>query len=814
MIAGRSWLAVLIGLSIGCADAFGADGPALFDMSTEQSAPAPDRPSPSGRSPDSAIPAAEAPPAPSVSLAEGGAPEGTDRPILPYASLKLTGELDARAWTVNLTRAEAESPATLTIGYKAAVVVAPESSRLRVSVNDRVALDNPISASDHDGRLSVRLPAGLLRAGANLFRIEADQRHRTDCTIASTYELWTEIYNGASALHFPSASAGILRRMEDLGATSVDQRGVAHIRIVAPGLGQAAMTDSVLRLAQRTALLIGEPNQTIAVGDKASGASGAGVLTAVIGTAADLQTILQSAPPGSAAGPLVAFVNDPVLGPSTLVVSGPTPLAVSQAVESIAGPAEASLAEPRQTLATSRWFAPDAPLLVGSASRRFSELGIHTQEFTGRRFRTQFIVGLPSDFYASAYGEATILLDAAYSGEVTPGSHLDVYVNDHITATTPITTMGGAILRHMPIRILMTQFKPGPNVITFEAQLNVAADQDCRVGGGAGKTSRFVLFDTSEFVMPDFARIARLPDLAALMGTGFPYNRAQNPTALVMNAADADVVSAAATLLARMAVVAGRIIPTELASTAAKDRNAIFVVPAAQAPIDVLTQLGVDEGLRTTWKEPAGDLGDDDASQPANAPGADAQAAPEISPPNEVDTQATFDRWRDALSNGGGWRGNVSALQDWFQRTFQFSGASLRFLPSADEAFQTPRGATALLAQAVSPSGDRAWTLLTAPSSRLLRLGANALTAQQQWSQLAGHVVTYSAKTAAIATQPVATFSFVVTQPLSLGNLRFIAANWLSDNILAFSVLLLSACVFLGLVTSSFLSRIGRGSAK
>jgi cellulose synthase operon protein B len=119
-----------------------------------------------------------------------------------------------------------------------------------------------------------------------------------------------------------------------------------------------------------------------------------------------------------------------------------------------------------------------------------------------------------------------------------------------------------------------------------------------------------------------------------------------------------------------------------------------------------------------------------------------------------------------------------------------------------------------LLAQAKSPSGDRAWTLLTAPSSRLLRLGANALTAQQQWAQLAGHVVTYNSKTGAIATQPVATFSFVVTQPLSLGNLRFIAANWLSDNILAFSVLLLSACIFLGLVTSMFLSRIGRGSAK
>jgi len=39
-----------------------------------------------------------------------------------------------------------------------------------------------------------------------------------------------------------------------------------------------------------------------------------------------------------------------------------------------------------------------------------------------------------------------------------------------------------------------------------------------------------------------------------------------------------------------------------------------------------------------------------------------------------------------------------------------------------------------------------------------------------------------------------------------------IIANWLSDNILTYSVLLLSACILLGLVTVRFLSRIGRGA--
>ena len=203
------------------------------------------------------------------------------------------------------------------------------------------------------------------------------------------------------------------------------------------------------------------------------------------------------------------------------------------------------------------------------------------------------MVALPSDFYASAYGQATLLLDAAYSGEVLPGSHLDVFVNDQITATAPITTSGGEILRHLPIRLLMTHFKPGPNLIRFEALLDTAADQLCHTGGAANLSGRFAIFDTSEFVMPDFARIGRLPDLAALMGSGFPYSRPTSQTALVMNEADSDTVSAAATLLARMAVAGGRIIPFDIALPATiGERNAIFVASADQAPSEVLAQLG------------------------------------------------------------------------------------------------------------------------------------------------------------------------------------------------------------------------------
>jgi cellulose synthase operon protein B len=774
---------------------------AIFEMPTE--------PLPASRMPPAIR---EAPPAKPRDAAHDQAAAanlagGEIRPILPWDVLRLTGEVDSRSWTVDLTSAQAESAATLTIAYKGAVVVAPESSKLGVFVNDHAVIESPIAAPQDAGQLSVQLTPGLLHPGSNLIRIEASERHRTDCSIASTYELWTDIYNAGSALHFAANDAP--RRVNDIGASSVDQFGFANLRIVAPALGRTALTRTVIMFAEGAAVLIGEPNQTVTVSKAASGPGGQGGLTAAIGTAEDLRATMPSLPSDAANKPVAAFVDDPNLG-SVLVLSGPTGEAVSKAVDSAISIGGAALAPYQKSIATSRWFAPDAPLMVGVGRVQFSDLGVHTQEFSGRVFSTQFLVGMPSDFYASNYAQATILLDAAYSGEVLPGSHLDVYVNGHIATTTPVTAYGGAILRHLPIRVLMTHFKPGANLIRFEAQLLTDADRVCPTGGGANHSPRFVLFDSSEFVMPEYARIGRLPDLASLAGRGFPYDGSGGSTALVVDSADADAVSAAATLLAKLAVARGRVMPIDMASAATVgQRNAIFVATPAQTSDEVLNQVGVDPSIRATWMGPP-------TIRPEVARGADdvsvqtPPADPGFAKPDELDTQATFNRWRRELADGGGWSGNVSSLQDWLQRTFELSAGTLRFLPSADVAFQPANDSAILLAQATNPDGDAAWTLLTAPSSSLLREGAKALTAQRQWSTIAGHLVSYDGKTGTLRAQEVTTVSFLPTQPLSIANLRLIAANWLSENIFAYSFLLLAACLLLGLATAKLVSRIGR----
>ncbi|MGO7675817.1 cellulose biosynthesis cyclic di-GMP-binding regulatory protein BcsB, partial [Rhizobium ruizarguesonis] len=75
---------------------------------------------------------------------------------------------------------------------------------------------------------------------------------------------------------------------------------------------------------------------------------------------------------------------------------------------------------------------PNAPLVFSDTNIALSQLVVKTTEFSGRRLRTSFNIAVPADFYANAYGEAKVLLDAAYTDNVLPCSHIDIYVNDNI----------------------------------------------------------------------------------------------------------------------------------------------------------------------------------------------------------------------------------------------------------------------------------------------------------------------------------------------------------------------------------------------
>lgn len=708
------------------------------------------------------------------------------RYVVPDTKLRLEGENDRKSWSIYLTPEQAAAPAKFNFSYQNAVVVAPEASQLTVLLNDRVVHQQQIGSSDNPSDVSFDIPRGLLQPGANLLTFEATQRHRTDCDIPSTYELWSDIDPAKTYLTFAGREAEKLSTTDAIRAIGVDDAGKTQFNLVIPALAQPGTTKPILRLAQGLALLAGMPNEIFSFGTDALPPPGPGKMTVVVGTPAELQPVF-AVPSAAQNGALATFATDPHSGQQLLLISGPSWQAISSAIDMVVSPADRDPDTRRDLLVTQRWSAPDAPVIYSGTSLSFEQLGVRTTEFSGRRFHTSFNVAIPSDFYANAYGEATILLDAAYAKDVRPGSHIDVYVNGSIATTKPITATGGGIFRQLPIRITMRHFKPGLNTITLEAMLLADEDSACAPAATSSTTPRFALFDTSQFRMPDFARVAQRPNLAALAGTGYPYSRATDSTALFIDRIDADMLSTTSTLLGQMAIVAGRPIAVEpiASSSTVGNRNAIFIGSISQLPSTILSQMNIAATSQVAWRPPTPGQG---VAQ---------------------DASVTIADWRSRIS-GGVLEGQLDRFQQWMHRNFDISLSSLRFMPGSEQVFAPSNANTFLIAQEANPTNDATWTVITAPSAGDLRTGAEAMTSQLNWPQIGGRITVYSGKTGKIDTVPVSRFDFVMSQPWSLTNYRLIAANWLSSNILSYAFLLVIGSLLLGIATASILSRIGR----
>ncbi|MBX5133185.1 cellulose biosynthesis cyclic di-GMP-binding regulatory protein BcsB [Rhizobium lentis] len=709
------------------------------------------------------------------------------RYLVPFSKFSLNGEYDRRSWSVYLTPEQAAAKASFTFAYQNSIVVAPEASALTVYLNNRPIGQQRVSSADGSSAVTFEVPPGLLQPGANLVTFQAEQRHRTDCSIQSTYELWSNIDPAGTYLSFAGGNAAELSSADAIRAIGIDGAGRTEFDIVIPALEQPGTIKPLLRLAQGLSVLSSMPNQIFAFSTASLPAAGPGKLGVLVGTAAELRPLFLGLPPGAESAPLAAFVTDPRSGSPVLLISGPSWQAVSSAIDTIVSPTDRSADVRRDALTTERWSAPNAPLVFSDTSIALSQLGVKTTEFSGRRFRTSFNVAVPADFYANAYGEAKVLLDAAYTDNVLPGSHIDIYVNDNIASTVPLTSTTGGILRHLPIRVTMRHFKPGLNTIAIETILMTKDDAACAPGATAGANPRFALFDTSEVHIPDFARVGQRPNLAAMSGTAYPYGRATEPTPLFIDRVDADTLSAAATLLGQMAVMAGHPIAVETVASpnTIGDRDAIFIGSISQMPATALTQANISTASQASWR-----------------PVADTQ-------PGVVDTGTAFEEWNSKVS-GGILRSRITAFREWLGRNFDITRSSLQFIPGAEKVFTPSNADTLMIAQGSSPLGEGTWTVVAAPSAKDLREGLEVLTGQLNWPQISGHITTYSSKTGKIDTVPVTRFDFVPSTPWSIANYRLIAANWLSTNILSYASLLVVFVLLIGVATSRMLKTLGR----
>ena len=129
---------------------------------------------------------------------------------------------------------------------------------MRLSVNDVLVSDTPIAAptAGDAEALDIEIPQSLLEPGYNAVKIETQQRHRVDCSLAATYELWTQIDAAKTGFVFPDRPAEdrTIGDLADLPAIPPASDGSTPLRLVVPKGIDTHRLDRILRAAQSVAI--------------------------------------------------------------------------------------------------------------------------------------------------------------------------------------------------------------------------------------------------------------------------------------------------------------------------------------------------------------------------------------------------------------------------------------------------------------------------------------------------------------------------------------------------------------------------------
>ncbi|KKB07373.1 cellulose biosynthesis cyclic di-GMP-binding regulatory protein BcsB [Devosia chinhatensis] len=721
--------------------------PAPFDMTPES---------------DLRIPTPEPAPAPSPvpTPAIVAAPsQPFSRYINDSSAIRLEGEESRESVIVYLTEAQAAAPARFEFSFLNSLVVAPEYSSLRVRFNNTEISSSPLAASSEPASRSIQVPAGILKAGPNVIEFRATERHRTDCSIDSTYELWTQIESNAVRLLFEGDNLSRLSRLSDLPAIGVDADGETHIRLISAPLTNPETAEAAVKLAQYLALAMRVPELVLEEAETLSEGFQSGTLDVILLPADDLPAGLDAMRGQASAGP-IAVLTTLASGASTLVISGPDWASITRASEAL-HPGETALASvPRIDLVYPH------PVMLGSQTVSLAALGTETAEFNGRRLTADFQFELPADFYANRYGALDLVLDAAYSSDILPNSEIDIYTNGQIASATPLLRTDGGQLRDTVIRIPMTSLRPGRNEGVIAINLQSASDAVCSPGWTGQAPVRFVLSNSSQLRFPDYARVAQVPDLQVLAGSGWPYADAQSVPLVVGGSADS--VLSAMMFVARITAASGRILPLDIvpATELTPDRDGLVIMPLGEMPPPISTRTGIATAMTAS------------------------------------DTSA--------LDRFSGERQDVPFAEqvDAVLGYFGLQRSDLRLFAGPEPLFEVSANTTVLSQMRQGEGGI--WTILTANDARSLRSGTEQLIITQRWREIGGRISAISSGGDALTVVPASQVMLAETQPFSFANARLIAANWFSGNIVYFTLAIIAAAVLLTLASSAVLSQLGR----
>ena len=714
-------------------------------------------------------------------LAPRPAAEASFRPLAQLDdSLVLSGELASDERAIFLTQAEALRATAFRVSHVSAVSNLPETSRLLVRINDQTIGEVRLDANASEATTILPIPPGVVTPGYNSVRLVASQRHRVDCSVQASYELWSAISLARSGFVGLSTAAAI-RRLADLPALAASGAEQTPIRIRLAATSDTQAIDRAMRAANAIVLAAGIQRPRIEVVEEPSEGPGIDLL------------LDREAPAGSDPfeGDLgLLYAHDQAQGRTTLTMRPDSEgeRTLKRLVDLAATPPTGSTPGRRAVANTA------GRQVTNGSSLSFSDLGFESRTFDGSFFQSAVRFNLPSDFFSAPYGSALLTLDSSFLGEAAPGKRVNIRINDQIAAVVPLNQGGSSQVEQQRVDLPIQMFKAGANTVTVEANL-AGAERACDATAARSSASRLLIGGSSRISFGPLARVTVLPSLSATLAHGYPYLGQEEPTTVAVSSSNPAYLNAAMTWIGRMSASSRRPVATSFRFGPLDDFDAsgLFFGPPAEASQTIARHdiAPTAQGLVPATPARAG----------IERATATAQLAADIAPTDAASDAAAMrpptlaERLR-ATAAGSMLadiaRGDLGPIADWLgdfgliERT-----ASTRKATSSD--LITPDGLTLL--QEVGQQQDQAWRGFIerqpAPHVKTMVLAADAdkleeligkATSAHFWNRFNGESALIRPESWGPDNRASAERRYVPTNQPSPANLRLAIAGWLSLN--------------------------------
>jgi hypothetical protein len=704
--------------------------------------------------------------------------------------LVFRGENATRTWQVYLGPAEAARISNFQLAMLNAVVVLPERSSVNLTINGRALPPVPVRSPDEFTNVMVKIPPGVLLAGANTVQASVALTHRVDCSVKATYELWALLDPARTGFVINGADSYVIRSLDEIAAEPLAEDGATHIHVRMQDFGDP---EAVGRAGRAVAALVrraGLARPIVDVGPEAGQGPGFDVVLAA-GEApeAALRDVVRVLGRDDA----VTLARDATTNRLVLVLSGTDEADLDARIAAL--DKVAARGRPGRAPA-------DEVAIKAGVAKSFAELGLATDSFSGRHFLSSVAIALPPDFYPSSYEKSRLLIDGFHSGALDRNSQLIFRVNDSVVSSVSLAAGAPEQFSRQPVELPLRFFHAGHNELAIEGITSSPLDQQCDVAA-MRHDSRLTIAGTSELEFPSFAHLATLPQIPSAISAIVVPESGGRPN-VYLSDLDRSSVATALTILANMAATTGAIETpiVHLEPPAPDDAPGVVIAPLDQVPEYLAAPLR-KIAAPALPAEPAADVAGSAAPAPTDA-----------DPPGSQDQRATADvglagRLRGVFANG-------AALS---------KTSGLLFRASDRQAGLPPLPAHFLLIGAVNPSvaaqtvgglpvpqftrDASQWLVVTAQSPDAYKKGVERLIVDGRWKDLAGEAVSLDLDTGSLHSAQPARVAYVVPNHLALSEIRPILGGILSDNILLTLGALIILVSILGLSTHALVRKTG-----